>query len=203
MIGLEISFISQWNKSIILKHYYFEVVGFWGFTNSAGTPETETRADFIKLHSCTKSQYCRTDAWLHIYVNTLRIWVWNAKSALPWNRFVKRLQFVKPTCHKIYQGRYNLLKFKLQIYFLSINAFVSINACASSDRESIDLLPRRSVSLTQQFRSFESYLQIFARLTGWWKKQNIGKLHYINFVWNLWMEIKYKNWKLIFYVSLQ
>ena len=74
-----------------------------------------------------------------------------------------RLQFVKPTRHKIYQGRYNLLKLYLKIYFLSINAFVPMSACASNDHVSIATTIGQS--LIQQFCSFELYLQILARLT--------------------------------------
>ena len=33
---------------------FWKIAGFWGFTNSASTPETETSTDLIKLHSCTK-----------------------------------------------------------------------------------------------------------------------------------------------------
>ena len=113
--------------------------------------------------------------WIHSYVNTLWIWVWNVKSSLPWNHFVKRLQFVKPTCHKIYQWSY-----------WSIATTIG-------------------QSLTQQFCSFELYLQILAHLTGWWKTQNIGKLQQINFVlfeiyvWKL--IIRIQNW--FFYISLK
>ena len=43
---------------------FLKIAGVWGFTNSAGTPETETRADFIKLHLCTKSRYWRLNTHL-------------------------------------------------------------------------------------------------------------------------------------------
>ena len=38
------------------------MAGFWGFRNSAGSPETKTRADVMTIHSCTKFKYCQTDA---------------------------------------------------------------------------------------------------------------------------------------------
>ena len=169
---------------------FWKIAIFLGFTNPADSPNTETRADFIKLHLYWESRYWRTDVWIYIYVNALRIWVWNAKTALPWNRSMKRLQFVKPTCHKIYPGRYNN----------SMKAFISINTCASSDREPIAMTI--SQSLMQQFRSFELYLQILACLTGWGDTQNMGKLQQINFVlfeiyvWKL--IIRIEGWFLMF-----
>ena len=190
----------QWNKSIIQKHYFFlKIAGFWGFTNSAGTPETETRADQTSLvykimilpNWCLNTHLSKQTCFEFEFGT----WNWHCRETVSWKHY-KNLPVIKSTKEDIICLNSNLNLF-------SIDQLFCIDKCLC---ESVGLLPRRSVrALAQRFLSSELYLQILTHLTGWWKMQNMGKLQKINFcfIWNLYMEINYKNWTLIFYVSLR
>ena len=71
------------------KHYVLQT---WSVSRALEHLKLKQGADVMTLHSSTKLKYCWTDAYLPLYsVTTLWDRVWNAKMALPWNRFVKKI----------------------------------------------------------------------------------------------------------------
>ena len=89
----------------------------------------------MTLHSCTKLKYCRTT---HLFCKHALRSSLEREIGTAVEPFHEKNNNVKPTCHKIYQGRYYLL-----IFFLNIYVLLQSSRCRSN---ALCLLAQRSVS---------------------------------------------------------
>ena len=145
----------------------------------------------MTLHSYTKLKYCRTDVLTtHLFCKRALRSSLECEIGTAVEPFHEKNNNVKPTGHKIYQGRYYLL-----IFFLNIYVLLQSSRCRSN---ALCLLAQRSVSRANGV----SFFWISLRATGWLKNAKIASVSpdNVNFVWNLYTKINYKNRKLILVV---
>ena len=68
------------------------------------SPETQTRADVMTLNSCTNRRLTTPLFCKHALSSSLECKIGTAVEP-----FREKYYNVKPTCHKIYQGRYGII----------------------------------------------------------------------------------------------